>query len=188
MTEAIGPGRLCSWNSPGKNTGVGSHTLLQGIFPIQGSNPGLLHYRRILYHLCHQRSPRILEWVSLSLLQGIFPTQGSSPHLSHLLHWQVGSLPQAPPGKPSDSSAPRELLRFVWWGWNNPFVTFPTIIAKFMSLMHGHGSFCSIKLVVSKWPDKAFLKCLASSKINKGSVSLNLSIDPARGSCCSWEG
>ena len=34
---------LCLWDSPGKNTGVGSHSLLQGIFPIQGLNPGLLH-------------------------------------------------------------------------------------------------------------------------------------------------
>ena len=48
---------LCPWNSPGKNTGVGSHSLLQGIFPTQGWNPGLLHCRRILYHLSHQGSP-----------------------------------------------------------------------------------------------------------------------------------
>ena len=41
---------LCPWNSPGKNTGVGSHSLLQG------SNPGLLHFRQILYHLSHQES------------------------------------------------------------------------------------------------------------------------------------
>ena len=48
-------------NSPGKNTGVGSHFLLQGIFPTQGLNPGLLHCRQILYILSHQGSPvRIL--------------------------------------------------------------------------------------------------------------------------------
>jgi len=41
---------LCPWDFPGKNTGVGSHSLLQEIFPIQGSNPGLLHCRHILYH------------------------------------------------------------------------------------------------------------------------------------------
>ena len=41
------------WNSPGKNIGVGSHSLLQGIFPTQGSNLGLLHYRQILYYLRH---------------------------------------------------------------------------------------------------------------------------------------
>ena len=43
-----------SWNSPGKNTGMGSHSLLQGIFPTQGSNLGLPHCRQGLYHLSHQ--------------------------------------------------------------------------------------------------------------------------------------
>ena len=38
----------CPWDSPGKNTGVGCHSLLQGIFPTQGSNLGLLHCRKIL--------------------------------------------------------------------------------------------------------------------------------------------
>ena len=43
---------------------TGKHTILQGIFPTQGSNPGLPHCRSILYCLSHQRSPRILEWVA----------------------------------------------------------------------------------------------------------------------------
>ena len=43
-------------DSPGKNTAVGCHALLQGIFPTQGSNPGLPHCRRILYHLSHEGS------------------------------------------------------------------------------------------------------------------------------------
>ena len=52
------PARLpCPWNSPGKNTGVGCHSLLQGIFPTQGLNLGLLHCRQILYCLNHQGSP-----------------------------------------------------------------------------------------------------------------------------------
>ena len=51
------------WNSPGQNTGTGSRSLLQGIFPTQGSNPGLLHCSRILYCLSYQGSSRILEWV-----------------------------------------------------------------------------------------------------------------------------
>ena len=51
------PGSLCPWNSPGQNTGVGCHSLLQGIFPTQGSNPGFPHCRQILYHLSHQGSP-----------------------------------------------------------------------------------------------------------------------------------
>ena len=50
-------GLLCSWNSVGKNTGLGCHFLLQGIFPTQGSNVGLPHFRQILYHLSHQGSP-----------------------------------------------------------------------------------------------------------------------------------
>ena len=49
-------GLYSPWNSPGQNTGVGSCSLLQGIFPTQGSNPGLPHYRRILYHLSHKGS------------------------------------------------------------------------------------------------------------------------------------
>ena len=43
------------WNSPGQNTGVGSFSLLQDIFPIQGLNPGLPHCRRILYQLSHTK-------------------------------------------------------------------------------------------------------------------------------------
>ena len=46
----------CPWNSPGKNTGVGCHALLQGILQSQGSNPSLPHCRQILYHLSHQGS------------------------------------------------------------------------------------------------------------------------------------
>ena len=52
------PTRLLSpRDSPRKNTGVGSHSLLQGIFPSQGSNLGLLHCRWIFYHLSDQGSP-----------------------------------------------------------------------------------------------------------------------------------
>ena len=49
---------LCTRDSPGENAGVGCHSLLQGIFPTQGSNPGLLHFRQILYHLSYQGSPK----------------------------------------------------------------------------------------------------------------------------------
>ena len=54
---------LCPWNSPGKSTGMGCHSLLQGIFPIQGLNPGLPQCRRVLYQLSHKRSP-IMDWVT----------------------------------------------------------------------------------------------------------------------------
>ena len=56
MSESLWPHWLYSpWNSPGKNTGVGCHFLLQ-IFPTQGLNPGLPHCRQTLYHLSHQGS------------------------------------------------------------------------------------------------------------------------------------
>ena len=45
------PNDYTAWNSPGQNTEVGSLSLLQGIFPTQGLNPGLLLCRRILYQL-----------------------------------------------------------------------------------------------------------------------------------------
>ena len=56
--HGLQPARLlCSWDAPGKNTGVGCHALLQGIFPAQGSNSGLPHCRQIINHLSHQESP-----------------------------------------------------------------------------------------------------------------------------------
>ena len=61
------------WNSAGQNTGVGSSTLLQGIFPTQRSNPGLPHCRSILYQLSHQGNPRILEWVACPFSRGSSP-------------------------------------------------------------------------------------------------------------------
>ena len=54
------PGSSVHGDSPGKNTGVGCHALLQGIFSTQGSNPGLPHCRQILCHLSHQGS--LIQW------------------------------------------------------------------------------------------------------------------------------
>ena len=62
VSDLLRPHGLYSpWNSPGQNTGVGSHSLLQGIFPTQGSNPGLLHCWQIPYQLSHQFS-----WTSIT--------------------------------------------------------------------------------------------------------------------------
>ena len=61
MSDSLRPHRLYSpWNSPGQNTGVGSLSLLQGIFPTQGSNPGLPRCRRILYQLSHKVQREVL--------------------------------------------------------------------------------------------------------------------------------
>ena len=53
-----------------RSTGVGSLSLLQGIFPSQRLNPGLLHCRQILYQLSHKGSPRIPEWVAYPFSSG----------------------------------------------------------------------------------------------------------------------
>ena len=59
VSNSLRPHGLYSpWNSPGQNARVGSLSLLQGIFPTQGLNPGLLHCRRILYQLNYQRRPK----------------------------------------------------------------------------------------------------------------------------------
>ena len=60
------PARLfCPWSSLGKKNGVGCHSFLQGIFPTQKLNVGLLHCRQILYHLSHQGSPALAHhWIS----------------------------------------------------------------------------------------------------------------------------
>ena len=71
------PGSSNHGDSPGKNTGVGCHSLLQGIFRTQGSNQHLLPCRWIPYHLSHQGSPRILEWAAYSFSRCIFLTQES---------------------------------------------------------------------------------------------------------------
>ena len=55
------PGLYSPWNSLGQNTGVGSLSLLQGLLPTQGLNPGLPHCKRTLYQLSHKGNPRILE-------------------------------------------------------------------------------------------------------------------------------
>ena len=59
--DCILPDSSVQGDSTDKNSGVGCHGLLQGIFPTQGSNPSLLHCRRILYHLSHQGSLKSLD-------------------------------------------------------------------------------------------------------------------------------
>ena len=89
---------LCSWDSPGMNTGGGSHSLLQGIFPTEGSNLGIPYCKQILYHLSHQGSP-ILSMCVLCSVTLVFPTlchlmdcspPGSSVHKilqARILEW-----------------------------------------------------------------------------------------------------
>ena len=75
--------------------GVGCHALLQGIFPTQGLNSGLLRCRQILYHLSHQRSPWILEWVAYPFSRG-----SSQPrNQTRVFYLQADSLPTELSGK-----------------------------------------------------------------------------------------
>ena len=75
--HGLGPTRLlCPWDFPGNSTEVDCHFLLQGIFPTQGSNPGLPHCRQMLYRLSHQGSPITKEIVSKTT---IGPCEMSSP-------------------------------------------------------------------------------------------------------------
>ena len=97
VSDSLWPHGLYNpWNSLGQNTGVGSCFLLQGIFPIQGSSPGLLHCRQILYQLSHKASRRILEWVAYPFSSGSsWPRNRTGvPAL------QVDSLPTGLSGKP----------------------------------------------------------------------------------------
>ena len=73
MSDFLWPQGLYSpRNSTGLNTEVGSLSLLQVIFPTQGSNSGLLHWRQILYQLNQQGSLKILEWLAYPSSSGSF--------------------------------------------------------------------------------------------------------------------
>ena len=84
MSDSLRPHGLYSpWNSPGQHTGVGSFSLLQDIFPAQGSIPGLPHCRQILYQLSHQGSPTLLR-ISLILPPSLHPRDS---FIISYLHW-----------------------------------------------------------------------------------------------------
>ena len=111
MSDSLWPHGLYSpWNSPGQNTKVGSLSLLQRIFTIQGSNPGLLHCRQILCHLSHQASPREY-WSGLPCPSpGDLPDPGIKPRSPAL---QSDSLPSEPQGKPKNTGVGS--LSFLQW-------------------------------------------------------------------------
>ena len=88
------PARLLyPWNSPGKNTGVGCHALLQGIFPTQVSNPGLPHCRQILYQLSHKGSVYKPYSIFVSGLLGFQSEYCLLLLLSRFSHVRLGVTP-----------------------------------------------------------------------------------------------
>ena len=85
MSDSSRPHGLYSpWNSPGQNNGVGSHFLLQGIFPTQGSNPGLWHCRQILYQLSHKES-QADAYLPCGTETGFVPKEPLTCHVQALL-------------------------------------------------------------------------------------------------------
>ena len=93
------PTRLrCPWGFSRQEYGVGCHALLQGIFPTQGSNPGLPHCLRIVYHLNHQWSPRILEWVSYPFSKGTSQPRNQTKSIigRFFTNWATSEVPELP--------------------------------------------------------------------------------------------
>ena len=99
---------LCPWDFPDKGTRVGCHSLLQGIFPTQGLNPGLLHCGQILYWLSHQESP---NYVPSHRCSSWFQQVGTGCHIL---------FPLPPPsrsgGEIPDKLPSRTLISHTcWW-------------------------------------------------------------------------
>ena len=88
---------LWTRNSPGQNTGVGSLSFIQGIFPTQGSNPGLPHWKQILYQVSHKGSPRLLECIaypfSSKFSQPRNPTGVSCIAGGFFINWAIREAP-----------------------------------------------------------------------------------------------
>ena len=115
---------LCPWSFPGKNSVVSCYSLLQGIFPTQGSNPGLPHCRWILYQLSHKGNPRILEWVLFSFPPpGDLPDPGIEPGSPAL---QTDSSPSEPSGTLKSESESHSVVsdslrsHGIYSPWNSP--------------------------------------------------------------------
>ena len=86
---------LCPWNSPGKNTGVGSHSFLQGIFLTLGLDPYLLHCRQILYCLSHQGSSSIhivlyINYISIKVEKILIKNTHKFMYVSLSIHSSIG--------------------------------------------------------------------------------------------------
>ena len=108
---------LCPWNFPSKNTGVGCHVLLQGIFPTQGLNLGLLHCRWILYGLSHQGRWRIIYLSTHTRVRAhthtythTHPTGSAFPFHSLL----QGIFPFSGPPEPTAAAAPAAGKSLQW--------------------------------------------------------------------------
>ena len=113
----LNPRFFCPWDSSSKNTGVGCHAPLQGIFPTQGSNLSLLrplHSRWILYHYHHQGSPLIGLEISVYWDTPLLYTTDSGLSVSSLT--DQGCSISSPPASCGWHGIGRERQWKRWWG------------------------------------------------------------------------
>ena len=103
------PGSSVREDTPGKNTGVGCHVVLQGVFPTQGLNPGLPRCRQILYQLSYQGSPhKLFSSVTQSCLTLCDPMNRSTPGLP--VHHQLPESTQTHAHRIGDAIQPSHPL------------------------------------------------------------------------------
>ena len=169
------PGSSAHGDSTGKNTGVGCHALLQGIFPTQGWNPGRPCCRWILYCLSHQGSPRILEWVACPGDRGTGDREGSRG-TSQPRNWIrasciAGSFYQLSYQRSPSSSLSMECQKKASQKENEyffPFLSFLRWGNTFVVLMHVF-AFHSVKIITTPGclcPERFFQKYLDKARAN----------------------
>ena len=125
---------LCPWNSPGKNTGVGCHALLQEIFPTQILNLGLPHCWQILYQLNHQGSPRRMEWVAYP-----FSSRSSPPRNWTRISCIAGGF-------------------FTSWATNKCVWLSLLCLSQFRFFQRSQNSLCHLSANLLKWGQLGFQK------------------------------
>ena len=132
---------LCLWNSPSRNTGVGSYFLLRVIFLTPGLNPGLLQCRQTVYHLTHQGSPWpckgciiFISWRRLNSHHGsrsLILATGPQSHCPTTLIWGIfwgSALPCShcvlyePQPHPLLPGARHRWAAYLAWSFSGPFV------------------------------------------------------------------
>ena len=120
FSRLLGP-----WDCPGKNTGVGCHALLQGIFPTQGLNVGLLHCRRIVDRLS-RRKPHLAVCDPIKRMRVKRPQQWEARGWRSIRERGfTGAQLQSWPAAPRMDSKPRHAR--TWWWWSSDEMVVPTV-------------------------------------------------------------
>ena len=141
------PRRLCPWGSLGKNTGVGCHALLQGIFSTQGSNPGLLHCRWNLHRLSHQ-----FRQLPAFLASSPQP-RGNRAGVFHPTNWQQEDwdLLRASLSSPRPRCPCSLVLGGWYWGVLSLYCISHNSVAWVSNISLNWSQLCCISLITWKW-------------------------------------